>query len=108
MVSTTARLQSLYSDVAIIPPAQLVDASDTILMLIEFYRAGELFDEVHSLENQFFSAFLTLKNEVGTVFLTKQTAENQTESLLRTACRALSNFFETGNYSKTVELKLPN
>ena len=71
MVSTTARLQSLYSDVATIPPSQLVDVSDTILMLIEFYRAGELFDKVHSLENQFFSAFLTLKNEVGTVFLTK-------------------------------------
>ena len=36
--------------------------------------------------------------------MTKQTAENQTESLLCTACRALSNFFETGNYSKTVEV----
>ena len=103
MISTVARLQNLYSDIAAVPPDRLVDASDAILMFIEFYRTGELFDEAHSLENRFFSGLLNLKSEVRTAFITKQTAEHQ-KSLLRTACRVLNNFFEAGNYSETVEI----
>ena len=103
MISTTARLQNLYSDVAALPPDQLVDASDAILMFIEFYRAGELFDEVYSLENRFIDGLLNLKNKVRTAFHNKQPAEHQA-SLLGRACKALDDFFEAGNYTKTIEV----
>ena len=101
--STIARLQNLYSDIATAPIDQLIDASDATLMFIQFYKEGELFDKVQGLENRFLNGLLDLKSKIRTAFLTEQTAEYR-KSLLRTACQALNNFFEAGNYSKTIEV----
>ena len=103
MISTIARLQSLYSDVATLPPDQLVEGSDATLMFIQFYRAGELFDEVHHLENQFFNGLHNLKKMVRAKFVTKH-RKKEHKAILRKICRVLGNIFEAGNYSVTVEV----
>ena len=100
---TIARLQGLYYDVAAIPPDKLILDSDAALMFIQFYRAGEFFDEAQWLENQLVSGLQNLKNKVGTAFRIKQTTKDQ-KSLLDTAYKVLNNFFEAGNYSKTAEV----
>jgi hypothetical protein len=75
-------------------------------MFIQFYKVGELFDEAQSLEDRFLIGLLDLKSKVIAAFLTKQTTEHQ-RSLLQAICKALNNFFEAGNYSKTIEVGTP-
>ena len=101
--STIARLHNLYPDVAAAPVDLLIEASDATLMFIQFYKVGELFNKAQSLEDQFLIGLLDLKSKIRTAFLTKQTTEHQ-RSLLQTICKALNNFFEAGNYSKTIEV----
>jgi tetratricopeptide (TPR) repeat protein len=104
--STIARLHKLYPDVATAPIDQLINASDAIVMFIQFYKVGGLFDEAQSLEDRFLTGLLDLKSKVITAFLTKQTTEHQ-RSLLQAICKALDNFFEAGNYSKIIEVGTP-
>lgn len=101
--STIARLHNLYPDVATAPVDQLINASDATLMLIQFYKVGELFDKAQSLEDRFLIGLLDLESKVRTAFLTEQTIEHQT-SLLQPICKALNDLLEAGNYSKTIEV----
>jgi tetratricopeptide (TPR) repeat protein len=103
MISTTARLQNSYPVVATTPSDKLVEASDATLMLIQFYREGELFNEAHNLENLFFNGLVRLKNTARTAFHIKQTTEDQA-SLLDTACNILNDLCEAGNFTKTIEV----
>ena len=100
MITTTARLQNLYPVVATVSSDKLVEASDATLMLIQFYRTGELFDEAHNLEKLFFNGLVSLKSKVRTAFHVKQ----MTEALLDITCSILNDLFEAGNFTTTIEV----
>lgn len=104
MITTTARLQNLYPAVTAISSDKLVEASDAILMFIQFYRAGELFDEARNLENLFLNSLISLKDKVRTAFHVKQSLMTEGLALLDTACSILNDLFEAGNFTTTIEI----
>lgn len=51
----------------------------------------------------FFDGLVSLKDKVRTAFHIKQSVEDQA-SLLDTACNALTDLYEAGNYTKAIEV----